>query len=295
MDVRVLRYFIAISQEQNISHAAARLHVSQPALSRQIADLETQLGTQLFVRGNRRLKLTEDGYYLLDRATEIIHLVDKTTRDLQQQETFSGVLDIGAGESRAVQPIMTAIQQIRRQYPAVHVNLQSGDALSLLAQLDQGNLEFALMLEAKPYPNYHHLKLPTTNQWGLLMRRDEPLATASAITPADLLGRPLLTSRQAANNQRFQQWSNGLTSQYNYVGSYNLIFNAGLLVETGACMALTYDGLIDTTAHSQLVFRPLTPALRDPVTLIWSKERPLPRVGQLFIETLRTLIEPAAK
>lgn len=287
MDIRVLRYFIAIAQEENISRAARLLHVSQPALSRQIADLENKLGTKLFIRGKRQMQLTKDGYYLLERAREIIKLVDKTTYNLQKEDVVSGTLDIGAGESLAIACIMKTVHQLMYKYPEIQVNLNSGDSINIESALDSGILEFGVIMGHHQLENYHTLELPEKNRWGILMREDEQLATKKTISSADLIGRPLLISRQLQHHQDFKNWSQGLFDQFNFVGSYNLIFNAALLVKTGACIALTYENLIDPTADNGLIFRPLNPELNDPNTLIWSKNRTLPEVDQLFLDTLR--------
>lgn len=291
MDIRVLRYFIAIAQEENISRAARLLHISQPALSRQIADLETKLGTKLFIRGKRQMQLTKDGYYLLERAREIVKLVDKTTYNLQKEDVVSGTLDIGAGESLAIACIMKTVHQLMYKYPEIQVNLNSGDSINIESALDSGILEFGVIMGHHQLENYHTLELPEKNRWGVLMREDEQLATKKTISPTDLIGRPLLISRQLQRHQDFKNWSQGLFDQFNFVGSYNLIFNAALLVKTGACIALTYEDLIEPTADNELIFRPLNPELNDPNTLIWSKNRTLPDVDQLFLDTLRKNIQ----
>jgi len=291
MDVRVLRYFIIIAQEENFSHAAAILHVSQPALSRQIADLETSLGTKLFTRNKRHIQLTQDGYYLLERAQEIISLVDKTTYNLQKQDVINGTLDIGAGESVALSVVMETIKQLLHKYPNIHVNFHSGDSEAIQAELNSGILEFGIIMGNKQLDNYNKIKLPEENRWGIVMHSDEQLASRKAIKPSDLIGRPLLSSRQATKRKTFQTWSNGLFDQFNIIGTYNLFFNAGLLIKTGACMALTYENLADTSEGSNLVFRPLEPELTDPNTLIWSKNRNLPEIDTLFLETLQKNIK----
>ncbi|GEN94747.1 LysR family transcriptional regulator [Pediococcus ethanolidurans] len=290
MDIRVLRYFVAIAQEQNISHAAQLLHVSQPALSRQIADLETELNIKLFDRGHRQLKLTQEGYYLLERAQEIIGMVDKTTYNLQKQDVVSGTLDIGGGESNAMNYVMLAVQQIVHKYPQVHINLRSGDADLIQRQLDSGALEFGIIMGHRQFDNYNSIMLPEENRWGVLMRADEQLAHNKVITATDLIGRSLIVSAQAKQRGIFKEWGNELTDQFNFIGTYNLIFNASLLIKTGACMALTYEDLVDTSENSELVFRPLGPKLTDPNILIWSKNRRLPNVSRLFIETIQKII-----
>lgn len=289
MNIRVLRYFIEIVREGNISSAAHRLHISQPALSRQIMELETTLGVTLFERGHRQIKLTQKGYYLYERAQEITALVDKTTYHLQSNSVVSGTLDIGAGESSALMPLMDVLAQILRYYPEVRVNLTSGDSTVIRQQVGQGSLEFGVVMGHENLLNYNSLTLPAQNRWGILMRRTEPLAAKPVITPGDLLGLSLLTSVQSRVQDTFRDWAGDLINQYNFVGNYNLLYNAELLVKAGAGMALAYDGIANLY-DQDLVFRPLAPALTDANILIWNKDHQLPNVAQLFLKLLRERI-----
>lgn len=289
MNIRVLRYFIEIVREGNISSAAHRLHISQPALSRQIMELETTLGVTLFERGHRQIKLTQEGYYLYERAQEITALVDKTTYHLQSNSVVSGTLDIGAGESSALMPLMDVLAQILRYYPEVRVNLTSGDSTAIRQQVGQGSLEFGVVMGHENLLNYNSLTLPAQNRWGILMRRTEPLAAKPVITPGDLLGLSLLTSVQSRVQDTFRDWAGDLINQYNFVGNYNLLYNAELLVKAGAGMALTYDGIANLY-DQDLVFRPLAPALTDANILIWNRDHQLPNVAQLFLKLLRERI-----
>ena len=289
MNIRVLRYFIEIVREGNISSAAHRLHISQPALSRQIMDLETTLGVTLFERGHRQIKLTQEGYYLYERAQEITALVDKTTYHLQSTSVVSGTLDIGAGESSALMPLMDVLAQILRYYPEVRVNLTSGDSTAIRQQVGQGSLEFGVVMGHENLLNYNSLTLPAQNRWGILMRRTEPLAAKPVITPGDLLGLSLLTSVQSRVQDTFRDWAGDLINKYNFVGNYNLLYNAELLVKAGAGMALAYDGIANVY-DQDLVFRPLAPALTDANILIWNKDHQLPNVAQLFLRLLRERI-----
>ena len=289
MNIRVLRYFIEIVREGNISSAAHRLHISQPALSRQIMELETTLGVTLFEQGHRQIKLTQEGYYLYERAQEITALVDKTTYHLQSNSVVSGTLDIGAGESSALMPLMDVLAQILRYYPEVRVNLTSGDSTAIRQQVGQGSLEFGVVMGHENLLNYNSLTLPAQNRWGILMRRTEPLAAKPVITPGDLLGLSLLTSVQSRVQDTFRDWAGDLINQYNFVGNYNLLYNAELLVKAGAGMALAYDGIANLY-DQDLVFRPLAPALTDANILIWNKDHQLPNVAQLFLKLLRERI-----
>lgn len=287
MEVRVLRYFIEVVDQQNISKAASQLHISQPTLSRQLMDLEQELGVTLFERGHRQIKLTQEGYYLYDRAREITGLVDKTTTSLQAKNVISGTLDIGAGESSALQSVMDVLGKLITTYPDIRVNLISGDTNLIQQRLDNGTLDFGIIMGHENLASYHSLSLPLKNRWGILMKKDNPLARHQEITPADLLNERLLVSAQAKRQDVFRNWAGELIDQFHFVGYYNLIFNAQLLIRTGSCIALTYDGLVNLDDSSALVFRPLTPAVNDQNNLIWAKNHQLSNAGQLFIEQLQ--------
>lgn len=286
MDIRVLRYFIEIVKDGTISSAAHSLHISQPALSNQIHDLEAELGVTLFERGHRQITLTEDGYYLYERAQEIAALVDKTTYHLQSQEVISGVLGIGAGESQALQPVMDVVAQILRDYPDVRTNLVSGASATIRRQVDQGSLEFGVVMGREQLQNYNTLPLPAKNRWGLLMKEDHPLTKQKEIAPSDLIGQALITSSQSRLQDSFRDWAGSLVEQYHFVGNYNLLYNAELLVKAGAGIALAYDGIANLY-NQGLAFRPLQPAVTDNNTLIWAKNRQLPHVGLLFLDLLK--------
>ena len=286
MEVRVLRYFIEVVQEKNISNAAKRLHISQPTLSRQLMDLEKELGITLLERGHRQIKLTQEGYYLYERAQEITGLVNKTETDLQSQKIISGTLDIGAGESTAIHPVMTVIGDIIKKYPDVKINLVSGDSDQIYQRLNNGTLDFGIIMGPEKLLDYHSIRLPQKNIWGILVRKDHPIAEKEKITPEDLKGVPIITSAQSKEQDVFRVWACSLIDQYNFIGQYNLIFNARLLAETGACLALTYKNLINITG-TDLVFRPLTPTVTDQNNLIWNKNRQLSNVAQLFLNRLK--------
>lgn len=286
MDIRVLRYFIEIVKDGTISSAAHSLHISQPALSNQIHDLEAELGVTLFERGHRQITLTEDGYYLYERAQEIAALVDKTTYHLQAQEVISGVLGIGAGESQALQPVMDVVAQILRDYPDVRTNLVSGASSTIRRQVDQGSLEFGVVMGREQLQNYNTLPLPAKNRWGILLKEDHPLAKQKEIAPSDLIGQALITSSQSRLQDSFRDWAGSLVEQYHFVGNYNLLYNAELLVKAGAGIALAYDGIANLY-NQGLAFRPLQPAVTDNNTLIWAKNRQLPHVGLLFLDLLK--------
>lgn len=291
METRVLRYFSEIVREGNISNAARHLHVSQPALSRQIMDLETELGVTLFERGHRQIKLTQEGHYLYRRSQEILAMIDKTEYHLQGQDMISGVLDIGAGESASLKPVMKVIHQIMQEYPEVKVNLVSGDSELIRQRVNNGVLEFGILMGHENMINYATLELPHPNRWGVLMRSDSPLAQQTEIRPSDLIGHPLMASAQTRRQDTFRHWAGELLGQFKFVGNYNLLYNAALLAQTGACLVLTYQDLINTSASQNLAFRPLSSQVVDNNTLIWSKDKPLSNLSQLFLRLLQSEIK----
>lgn len=286
MELRVLRYFLAVAQYQNITKAAQELLISQPTLSRQLAELEAELGVTLFIRGHRQITLTEAGEYLQARAKEIVQLADQTATDLKADQVISGTLALGAGESVGMQRIMTVLSQMIHDYPDIKLRLVSGNAAEMEAALKRGTIDFAVLMADRALDNYHHLQLPETERWGLVLRKDDPLAQKEAIAPSDLLGLPLLLSEQAVEEHRFQKWWGNLEKKLQIIGTYTLVFNAQLMVKQGQAYVLSFDDLIDNSNQSELTFRPLTPQLTETTSVIWKKNIVRSKVAELFIKRL---------
>lgn len=286
MELRVLRYFLAVAQYQNITKAAQELLISQPTLSRQLAELEAELGVTLFIRGHRQITLTEAGEYLQARAKEIVQLADQTATDLKADKVISGTLALGAGESVGMQRIMTVLSQMIHDYPDIKLRLVSGNAAEMEAALKRGTIDFAVLMADRALDNYHHLQLPETERWGLVLRKDDPLAQKEAIAPSDLLGLPLLLSEQAVEEHRFQKWWGNLEKKLQIIGTYTLVFNAQLMVKQGQAYVLSFDDLIDNSNQSELTFRPLTPQLTETTSVIWKKNIVRSKVAELFIKRL---------
>lgn len=291
MELRVLNYFVATAQELNMTRAAQKLLVSQPALSRQIADLEDELGVKLFNRQPRHLTLTPAGQYLYEQAKEILTLASKTKRNLQSSAVISGDLTIAAGESFAMQRLMNIVSNIIRDYPTVKIHILSGDYEFAERRLDTGAVDFAVIIGNLPLDNYASLQLPEKDTWGVLMTKDDPLAKKSAITAEDLVGRNVLNSQQAENRKYFDSWFGNYKEQINIIGTVNLNFNGTLLVKNKAAIMLTLDKLANISDESNLTFRPITPMLKQPVTVIWKRENNLSPVADLFLNRLRASID----
>lgn len=289
MDIRVLRYFLAIAQEESISGAAVVLHMTQPPLSRAISDLEEEIGKQLFIRGNRKVTLTEDGLLLRKRATEIIELVEKTENELSStgQEHISGDIYIGGGETDAMRMIARVATNLQRNYPDIRYHLYSGNADDVAERLDKGLLDFGIMIEPADIKKYDYIPLPATDTWGVLMRKDSPLASLDVIFPENLWGIPLLISRQSSVSNALSGWMKRDLEQLHVVATYNLIYNASLMVEEGLGYALCLDKLINTAGNSNLLFKPLFPALNVGLNIVWKKYHFFTKTSEKFLHCLQ--------
>lgn len=286
MELRTLRYFLAIAREESISGAAEALHTAQPSLSRQMKELEEELGKTLFYRGRRKITLTEEGMFLRKRAEEIIDLADRTAGELTQEKKLAGDVYIGAGETETMRLIARAAGTLRRSFPDIHLHIVSGDRVDIVEQLDKGLIDFAVLV-GEANPQYERLLLPRRDAWGVLMRKDHPLAQRSAVKPADLYGEPLLLSRQIRDGSPFQTWLGRSLAQLNVVSTHNLIYNASLMVAEGLGVAVTLEGLINTTGESCLCYRPLSPRLEAELYLSWKRYQTFSPAAAKFLELMR--------
>ena len=291
MELRVLQYFLAVAREQSISGAAESLHLSQPTLSRQLKELEEELGKQLMVRGSRRITLTEEGMLLRKRAEEIIDLVHKAESEIiDSDETIAGDVCIGSGETDGIRLLARAARVLDRQYPQIQFNIISGDGPLVTDQLDKGLIDFGVLIGTPDLTKYDSIPMPVRDVWGVLMPADCPLAGKEAVTPEDLWDKPLILSRQ--KGAELAHWLHRSRSQLNIVATYNLLYNASLLVDEGLGYALTLDKLINTNG-SRLCFRPLSPALDIGMYLVWKKYQVFSKAAEKFLEVLQHLPELA--
>lgn len=283
MEFRVLQYFLAVTREGNISAAAQSLNLSQPSLSRQLKDLEEELGARLFIRGNRRIELTEEGLILRKRAGEIMQLVELTESEISEvKNNISGTLSIGAGESLSMHRITEVFRRLKENYPDIRLNVVSGDTEDLQDRLDRGLLDFALIFTDFDRNAYHHLTLEEKEIFGVIMRKDDALAENEYITVKDLYDKPLIVSR--ANG--LDIFSGSQARKLQVAATYNLLYNASLMVEDGIGVAISFDGLVDTSENSSLCFRPLYPEISVSPSLIWKRHQKLSIISQLFIKQL---------
>lgn len=288
MELRVLQYFLAVAREQNISAAAQSLHLTQPTLSRQLRELEEELGKQLMVRGNRKITLTQEGMLLRKRAEEILELVDRAEREvMRSDDAVSGDIYIGTGETDGVRQIARAANRLQACYPGIRFHIVSGDAVDVCERLDKGLLDFGVLLGDIDKTKYHYMELPMKDTWGVLMRRDSPLAHRESVSPRDLWDKPLILSRQVDNKSGLYRWLRREPSELHTAATYNLIYNASLMVDEGMGYAFTLDKLVNTTG-SNLCFRPLKPRLELGMYLVWKKSQIFSRAAELFLNGLQT-------
>lgn len=291
MEIRVLEYFLAVAHEQSFSKAAESLHLTQPTLSRQLKELETRLGKQLFIRSSKQISLTEEGMILRKRAEEIIDLVHKAENEIiNDDEHISGDIFIGAGETDGMRLLAKAYKNILSQHPDVHLHISSGDSFDVLYNLDKGIIDLALVLGKVDTIKYDCIDLPYADTWGVLMRKDSALANNNAITAEDLIKQPIIISRQAKNKKEMNNWFGNNMDKLNIIATNNLVFNASLMADEGLGYVITLDKLINTS-NSNLKFIPLKPQLNIDLKLIRKKNRILSKPVQLFIEELQKITE----
>lgn len=288
MELRVLRYFLAVAREQSITAAAETLHITQPTLSKQLRELEEELGKKLFTRGNRKITLTEEGMFLRKRAQEIVELADKTEADFAAGVgSVSGDIFIGSGETGAVRYLGRTLYKMRSIYPGVRFHLFSGNGEDVSDRLDKGLIDFALFVGMTNLKKYDYLKLPYHHRWGLILRRDDPLAAHEAVTPEMLMNVPILCSRQALIQNELSGWLGRPFEELNPAGTYNLIYNAAIMVEEGLGCAVCIDKLLDTSGESAVCFRPFEPAIDAELFIAWKKYQFFSAASGKFLEMLQ--------
>ncbi len=293
MELRVLQYFLAVAREQNISAAAQSLHLTQPTLSRQLKELEEELGKQLMIRGSRKIILTEEGMLLRKRAEEILDLVGRTEKEIaQSDDTVSGDIYIGTGETDGVRQIARTAKQLQESHPGIRFHIVSGDAVDVCERLDKGLLDFGVLLGDMDKTKYNFLELPMKDTWGVLMQRSSPLAEKAAVLPQDLWDKPLILSRQVDNKSGLYRWLRKEPTELYTVATYNLIYNASLMVDEGMGYAFTLDKLVNTTG-SDLCFRPLKPKLEMGMYLVWKKSQIFTRAMELFLGLIQKNLSPS--
>lgn len=283
MELRSLRYFLELARRGNFTAAAAALNLTQPTLSRQMRELEAEAGVPLLVRGKRRTGLTAAGRYLAERAAEILELAERTRTSLAAAGAeIRGEVAIAGGETRAMRLIARAVGNCRNAHPGIRFHIFSGNGEAVSERLEKGLADFGIFVGAAGLENFACVPLPLKDAWGLLLRRDHPLASAPAITPAMLTGLPLICSAQATADNELGGWLGAETTALDIVATYTLLYNASLLVREGVGAAVCIDGIVDASVESGLAFRPFSPALGVSLELAWKKGRVFSPAAEVF-------------
>ena len=289
METRVLRYFLAVAQEGSVTRAARALHLTQPTLSRQIRELEEELGQTLFSRGGRELSLTREGLLLRQRAEEIVGLAEITEKEFRSlgEKTVSGDLSLGCGESKALSFVTDALKVLQDEHPLIIPHFFSGNGEIVMDRLDKGLLDFAVLMGAENTERYYSLPLPNHDTWGLLMDKDDPMAQKKAITAEDLLDIPLILSSQSLSRDELSGWLGFPMSRLHIAATYTLLFNGSLMVRSGLGYALRFDHIAPSGKDSPFAFRPLSPLLTSPLSLVWKKHQILSAPAEAFLAKIR--------
>ena len=288
MEIRVLRYFLETAREENMTRAAQRLFISQSTMSKQLKELENELGAKLFIRSNYSIRLTEAGMLLRDRAEDILSLVDKTEAEFKSlEETNSGDIFVGAPESEAMSLFAEAVYSLQKNYPKIRCNIYSGNLSDVCERLDKGLLDFAIVMSYVDLSKYNYLPRPARETWGVIMRKDDPLSCRSSLSVDDLKELPLICSRQWID-QEFPQWFGTDTGKTRIVATYNLVFNGSVMVRAGMGYAVVLDKLVLTGDESNLTFIPLSGVPQTEMYVIWRKYQTFTPIANLLLQELKT-------
>ena len=291
MDLRILRYFLAVADEGNITRASARLHVSQPALSTQLAALEDELGHKLLERSARGIALTEKGVALRQRADDLVDLAERVEAEIKASDTdeIVGMVSIGAGETPAFRFVARAANELHRKNPKLCFSVSSGNGEDIVTHLREGTFDLGVLIGPGRYDGFDYLTLPYTHHWGLAVRKDSPLAAKKRISPKDARGIPLICSRQAMVKEFLAGWFGCPFGKLDVVANYNLIYNAAVFVEAGLGAAICIDGMIPQEFATRVVFRPFAPALVSDVYLAWRKNAALSPATTALVDAVRRM------
>ncbi|MCD8090403.1 MAG: LysR family transcriptional regulator [Clostridiales bacterium] len=289
MELRVLQYFWTVVREENISKAAEVLHVTQPTLSRQISQLEEELGVQLFIRG-RHLVLTDAGIMLRRRAEEIIELTDKIQYEVKEQGDLTGTISIGSGGLNSLSVIFPEIMEgFRYKYPKVKYDIYTNNADHVKERLDKGLLDFGVLLEPVDLSKYDYIRLKTKERWGVLTRADSELAEKEHITKDDLRDIPIITSNRIEMMKELSSWFDNDFGSLNIFATYNIITNVAMLVSSGKASAVTIEGAVNLFDRGIMVFRPLYPELTMTSVMAWKKFQPFSKAAEKFLDYFKSI------
>ena len=293
MEIRTLRYFLAVAREENMTRAAELLHVTQPTLSRAMRSLEDELGKKLFTRHSFNISLTEEGVLLRDRAEDLVTMADKIEKEfLSLDDITGGELYFGLAESYQIRYLARELRALKSSCPGLRCHITSGDTEQVTEKLDKGLLDFAVLCDEPDARRYEAICFPERDLWGLILPADDPLARKESICAEDLIGLPLFTSEQGWEGD-IRNWAGDRFPELHLEGSSRLAYNASLFVREGLGYQLTFEHLVDTSAESGLVFRPLSPRAEVRLYLIWNRYQTFTPIAERFLRQLRANFESA--
>lgn len=291
MEIRVLRYFLTVVREQSITKASEVLHITQPTLSRQLAQMEEEVGVKLFDRGTRKITLTNEGLLLRRRAEEILQLVDKTERELViQEEQVEGKITIGCGEIASVQLLPDLFQSFHEKYPRVTFDIYTATADHVKDQMDRGLVDIGLLLEPIDIEKYDFIRLDMKERWVVLMRPDSPLAKKDAVTAGELSELPLILPRRLRVQSELASWFGDYYENLNVMFTSNLSTNAAIMVNQGLAYSVVVEGSVPFWDQSKITYRPLSPDLTATSVLAWKRGQPFSLAATKFIEHIKCLL-----
>ncbi|GIN57307.1 LysR family transcriptional regulator [Lederbergia ruris] len=288
MELRVLRYFMTVARMESITHAADALHVTQPTLSRQLTNLEEELGTQLLIRGKRKISLTDAGMLLLQRAEEILAIAAKTEREFKdQQNLVGGEISIGSVEAITSQMLSKWLKAFNTEYPQVSYRIFSGTGDEIKEKIDKGILDVGILLEPVNIEKYSFIRLPQKERWGILTKKSSPLAQKEHVTAKDLVGVPLVSPSRSIVQNEIASWFGDDYDDLHFLATYNLIFNAASLVENGLGHAICIEGALAPRSDRSLCFRPFDPELQSGSLIVWKKHKIFSPTTARFIQFIK--------
>ena len=287
MEYRVLKYFLTVAQEENMTRAAEVLHTSQSNLSRQLLDLEKEVGKQLFIRGSRKMTLTDEGMFLRKRAKEILELTERTEEELNSfEDSYSGIVHIGAAETQAMRFLAGPMKELREKFSQIQFEIFSGSTIEVTDLLNKGLLDFGILVPPVDLQNFDYLNMPVKDTFGLIMRKDDPLAKLKAIRPKDLKNVPVMVARQQLDGNVLSGWLGRDNKTLNIVSTFNLITTPAMMVEEGMGCAFTFDNLVNVTT-SELCFRPLQPKVETNLYIVWKKYQLFTGPSKAFLQEIQ--------
>lgn len=291
MDIKALRYFLAVAREENMTRAAEQLHVTQPTLSKQLKALEEELGKQLFTRHAFSIELTDEGQLLRKRAEDLVDMADKITNEFSALDDITGGdIYFGLAESYQISFLAKQIKDFKRQYPGLRYHITSGGTEQVLERLNKGILDFAVLVETPDYSRYSVLEFPETDKWGIAVPKTHPLAEKFSICVEDLIGLPLFCSEQSWRLD-IPRWAGDKMDRLKLEGSFQLAYNGSIFAAENLGVLLTFDKLVNTGSDSPLTFRPLSPVLENKMYLVWKKYQVFSPMAERFITKFREAME----